>query len=157
MHIYLFQHNPRFILVRSNSFSDIFKLSASALHRLVRIRSFPTASISRRYSVETMAAKYQTQVKELVSANPVMVFSKSWCPYCRQAKQTLDNENVEHTDLELDQIDVGDAIQSAIYELTSQRTVPAIFIGGNFVGGNSDLQALKRNGQLKALLQQAFP
>ncbi|KAK9489736.1 thioredoxin-like protein [Lipomyces doorenjongii] len=104
-----------------------------------------------------MAAKYQTQVKELVSANRVMVFSKSWCPYCRQAKQTLDNEDVEHTDLELDQIDVGDAIQSAIYELTSQRTVPAIFIGGNFVGGNSDLQALKRNGQLKALLQQAFP
>ncbi|KAK9372307.1 thioredoxin-like protein [Lipomyces chichibuensis] len=104
-----------------------------------------------------MAAKYQTQVKELVSANPVVVFSKSWCPYCRQAKQTLDNEDVEHTDLELDQIDVGDAIQSAIYELTSQRTVPAIFIGGNFVGGNSDLQALKRNGQLKALLQQAFP
>ncbi|KAK9385993.1 thioredoxin-like protein [Lipomyces mesembrius] len=104
-----------------------------------------------------MAAKYQTQVKELVSANPVLVFSKSWCPYCRQAKQTLDNEDVEHTDFELDQIDVGDAIQSAIYELTSQRTVPAIFIGGNFVGGNSDLQTLKRNGQLKALLQQAFP
>ncbi|KAK9323273.1 thioredoxin-like protein [Lipomyces orientalis] len=104
-----------------------------------------------------MSSKYQVQVKELVSANPVMVFSKSWCPYCRQAKQTFDKENVEHTDLELDQIDIGDAIQSAIYELTSQRTVPAIFIGGKFVGGNSDLQTLKRNGQLKTLLKEAFP
>ncbi|KAK9367350.1 thioredoxin-like protein [Lipomyces kononenkoae] len=104
-----------------------------------------------------MASQYQTQVKELVSGNPVIVFSKSWCPYCRQAKQTLDNEEVEHTDLELDQIDIGDAIQKAIYELTSQRTVPAIFIGGKFIGGNSDLQTLKRNGQLKELLKQAFP
>ncbi|KAK9380063.1 thioredoxin-like protein [Kockiozyma suomiensis] len=101
-------------------------------------------------------SKYQEQVKELVAGNPVIVFSKSWCPYCRQAKTTLDGENVEHKDLELDQIDTGDAIQSAIAELTAQRTVPAIFIGGKFIGGNSDLQALKRNGRLKVLLKEAL-
>ncbi|KAK9459517.1 thioredoxin-like protein [Lipomyces oligophaga] len=102
-------------------------------------------------------SKFQEEVKTLVAENPVMVFSKSYCPYCRAAKSTLDGEKVQHTDLELDEIDTGSAIQSAIYELTSQRTVPAIFIGGKFIGGNSDLQTLKRNGRLAAMLKEAVP
>ncbi|KAK9465404.1 thioredoxin-like protein [Lipomyces arxii] len=103
-----------------------------------------------------MVSQYASEVQELVSANAIMVFSKSWCPYCKMAKSTLDKESVEHTDLELDQIETGEDIQRAIYELTNQRTVPAIFIGGKFVGGNSDLQMLKKNGELKNLIKAAF-
>ncbi|KAK9455728.1 thioredoxin-like protein [Dipodascopsis uninucleata] len=94
-------------------------------------------------------SKYQEEVKSLVESNTVMVFSKS---YCKHAKATLDAEGVKHTDIELDEVDGGSAIQNAIYEITGQRTVPAIFIGGKFVGGNSDLQALKQRGELKPLL-----
>ena len=49
--------------------------------------------------------------------------------------------------------DDGAAIQDALEELTSQRTVPNIFIGKKFIGGNSDLQAKKT--ELPSLLKAA--
>lgn len=47
----------------------------------------------------------------------------------------------------------GSDIQAALAELTSQRTVPNIFINQKHIGGNSDLQAKK--GQLPGLLKEA--
>ena len=49
-------------------------------------------------------------------------------------------------------VDDGDQIQSYLTEKTGQRTVPNIFIQQKHVGGNSDLQTLKRNGELKKRL-----
>lgn len=45
----------------------------------------------------------------------------------------------------------GSAIQTALQEISGQRTVPNIYIGQKHIGGNSDLQALQK--QLPALLQ----
>lgn len=49
--------------------------------------------------------------------------------------------------------DDGAAIQDALAEITSQRTVPNIFISQKHIGGNSDLQAQK--AQLPDLLKEA--
>lgn len=46
----------------------------------------------------------------------------------------------------------GAAIQSALAEISSQRTVPNIFINKKHIGGNSDLQGKK---DLKDLLKEA--
>lgn len=50
-------------------------------------------------------------------------------------------------------IDDGAAIQDALEEMTSQRSVPNVFIKQQHIGGNSDLQAKK--GQLDGLLKDA--
>ena len=47
--------------------------------------------------------------------------------------------------------DDGAAIQNALEEISSQRTVPNIFIGQEHIGGNSELQAKK--GELADLLK----
>lgn len=49
--------------------------------------------------------------------------------------------------------DDGPAIQDALEELTSQRSVPNIFINKKHIGGNSDLQA--RKADLPGLLKEA--
>ena len=49
--------------------------------------------------------------------------------------------------------DDGAAIQDALAEITSQRSVPNIFIAQKHIGGNSDLQAQK--AQLPDLLKEA--
>jgi glutaredoxin 3 len=49
--------------------------------------------------------------------------------------------------------DEGSDYQAALAAITTQRTVPNIFIGGEHIGGNSDLQGKK--GQLKTLLKDA--
>lgn len=50
-------------------------------------------------------------------------------------------------------IDDGAAIQDALEEITSQRSVPNIFINKEHIGGNSDLQA--RKNELPQLLKDA--
>ena len=81
------------------------------------------------------------------------MFSKSYCPYCRATKQLLSSQGVKAYVIELDEVNDGDEIQSALADITGQRTVPNVFIGHKHIGGNSDLQALK--SELPKLLKDA--
>ncbi|KAJ5084500.1 hypothetical protein NUU61_009079 [Penicillium alfredii] len=98
-------------------------------------------------------AAAKTKAQTLINENGVVVFSKSYCPYCNATKQLLNELGAKYTALELDQVDDGSAIQSALQEISSQRTVPNVFISQKHIGGNSDLQAKKRD--LPALLKEA--
>ncbi|GJC87135.1 glutaredoxin [Colletotrichum liriopes] len=109
---------------------------------------------SAQTSPANMAATKQ-KVQQLIDDNKVVVFSKSYCPYCRQTKSVLDELNTDYTVLELDQIDDGSAIQDALQEITGQRTVPNSFIAQKHIGGNSDLQGLLKGDKLKNLLKEA--
>ncbi|KUI57341.1 Glutaredoxin [Cytospora mali] len=92
------------------------------------------------------------KAKTLIEENPVMVFSKSYCPYCQASKKTLDKTGVKYTAYELDRESDGSDIQDALEKISSQRTVPNIFIGKEHIGGNSDLSALGSD-KLKSKLQ----
>ncbi|KAJ6079740.1 hypothetical protein PENARI_c001G02095 [Penicillium arizonense] len=96
------------------------------------------------------AAKNRAQ--QLINDNAVVVFSKSYCPYCDSSKKLLDGLSAKYTTLELDLEEEGSAIQAALAEISGQRTVPNIFIKQKHIGGNSDLQA---KSDLKELLQEA--
>ncbi|KAI6365546.1 hypothetical protein MCOR25_005320 [Pyricularia grisea] len=92
------------------------------------------------------AAKQKAQ--KLIDENAVMVFSKSYCPYCTATKTKLKGMGAKYNVLELDQIDDGSAIQDALEKITGQRSVPNIFIGQKHIGGNSDFQALDNSESL---------
>ena len=47
----------------------------------------------------------------------------------------------------------GADMQSALAQLTNQRTVPNVFIGGKHVGGNDVTQGLHRDGKLMPMLK----
>ena len=88
-----------------------------------------------------------------------MVFSKSYCPYCNNAKRILDGLDAKYKAVELNQEDDGDDIQNALQKMTGQRTVPNIFIGQQHIGGNSDLESVVKNGKdgkkIEQLLKEA--
>lgn len=54
--------------------------------------------------------------------------------------------------IELDKLDNGSEIQSALLDITGQRTVPNVFIKGKHLGGNDVTQAAAKNGKLKEML-----
>ncbi|KAJ5328232.1 hypothetical protein N7541_001631 [Penicillium brevicompactum] len=95
-----------------------------------------------------------TRAQGLIQDNAVVVFSKSYCPYCHSSKKLLKDLNAKFTVFELDQEEGGSAIQDALAEISGQRTVPNIFISQKHIGGNSDLQA-KSEDDLKELLKAA--
>ncbi|KAL4919292.1 thioredoxin-like protein [Aspergillus aurantiobrunneus] len=97
------------------------------------------------------AAKVKAQ--SIIDENGVVVFSKSYCPYCKASKDLLTGLGAKYYALELDQAEGGSEIQDALQELSGQRTVPNIYIAQKHIGGNSDLQDIKAD--LPALLKDA--
>ncbi|KAM0354316.1 hypothetical protein ACHAPU_001360 [Fusarium lateritium] len=93
------------------------------------------------------------KVQTLIDNNSVVVFSKSYCPYCTQTKKTLDDLNTEYELLELDQESDGSALQDALEQISGQRTVPNVYIKQKHIGGNSDIQSLKSGKKLADLLR----
>ncbi|KAI8353225.1 glutaredoxin [Blakeslea trispora] len=94
-------------------------------------------------------------VKRTIADNKVMVFSKSYCPFCIGAKDLLDDLNVTYKAIELNDHQDGEAIQQALAELTQQKTVPNIFIAQRHVGGSDALKAAHQSGQLTQWLKEA--
>jgi glutaredoxin 3 len=82
----------------------------------------------------------------------VVVFSKTYCPYCTATKQLFSGMNIDAKVIELDKLDNGSEIQSALLDITGQRTVPNVFIKGKHLGGNDVTQAAAKNGKLKEML-----
>lgn len=56
--------------------------------------------------------------------------------------------------LQLDQRSDGDSLQDYLLELTGGRSVPRVFVDGQFIGGGDDTARLAANGELKSLLAQ---
>ncbi|KAI5341193.1 PREDICTED: glutaredoxin [Prunus dulcis] len=96
-----------------------------------------------------------TKAKEIVSSNSVVVFSKTYCPYCVSVKQLLTQLGAKFKAIELDTESDGAQIQSALGEWSGQRTVPNVFIGGNHIGGCDTTTALHKEGKLVPLLAEA--
>ncbi|GMY13335.1 glutaredoxin [Fagus crenata] len=95
------------------------------------------------------------KTKEIVSSNPVVVFSKTYCPFCVNVKQLLTQLGATFKAIELDTETDGSDVQSALKEWTGQKTVPNVFIGGNHIGGCDTTTALHKEGKLVPLLTQA--
>ncbi|KAJ1566838.1 thioredoxin reductase, partial [Cladochytrium tenue] len=99
-----------------------------------------------------MAAAAKDVAESAVAAGGVVIFSKSYCPYCRKAKGLFDSLGVPFAALELDVRPDGGAIQNYLQTKTGQRTVPNIFVNGQHVGGCDSVHDLHARGELKKLL-----
>ncbi|KAI9024489.1 Alg9-like mannosyltransferase family-domain-containing protein [Phycomyces nitens] len=88
-----------------------------------------------------------------IQHSSVLIYSKSYCPYCKRAKEIL-NKYCPHQYqvVELDLRKDGRELQAALIERTGRRTVPAIFMNGKIIGGSDDLAALDNQGVLGSQL-----
>ena len=80
------------------------------------------------------------------------MYSGDPCPYCGAAKALLKSKNVE-----IEEFDIWkDAARAKemLQRTNGKRTIPQMFIGEHYVGGNDDLQALNRSGELDKLLSE---
>ena len=69
-----------------------------------------------------------------IAENKVTVWSKTYCPFCTRVKGLFEEMGVEAFVVELDRLHEEAEIQDALAEMTGQRTVPNVFIGGAHVG-----------------------
>ena len=112
----------------------------------VHARAFP------RGCARALGTAAQTLIRDSVEQSEVVLFCKTTCPFCLRSKQTLASMSVPYEALELDTMDQGADIQAELLTMTGQRTVPNIFVKGEHLGGNDDLQEAAQSGRLAELL-----
>lgn len=99
-----------------------------------------------------MSAALANTIRQRITASTVVIYSKTYCPYCTMAKEVFDKMSQVYDVVELDQMAEGDQIQSALKEITGIRTVPQVFVKGNCIGGGTDTQNLYKSGKLQNML-----
>jgi glutaredoxin 3 len=94
-------------------------------------------------------------VDQLINNNKVVIFSKTYCPYCTKAKKIIGKylSGAKVVIVELDQRPDGGALQDYLGQLTGARSVPRVFIGAQCIGGGDDTAMLDSSGKLEVMLK----
>ena len=79
----------------------------------------------------------------------VTIYTTSWCPYCRAAKDLLTNKGVAFEEIDVERTP---GARSEMVARSGRTSVPQIFAGERHLGGCDDLYALDGAGKLDALL-----
>lgn len=98
-------------------------------------------------------ASTKKSIEDFISSSPVAMYSFTTCPFCRKAKDFLEDQNIAYSTIELDLLggNTGNEIRAELGKITRRTSVPSIFIGGAYIGGCNDgdpgLLPLARDGE----------
>lgn len=79
----------------------------------------------------------------------VLIYTKSYCPYCDRAKALLNRKGASYEEIS---VEGDEKIYTELKQKTGLMTVPQIFINDELIGGYTDLAALDQKGLLDAKL-----
>lgn len=69
----------------------------------------------------------------------IAIYTLDFCPYCDEAKNILDDFNLEYEEIPVEK---KSHLRDLLHEVTSQKTLPQIFVEEEFIGGCDDLKRL---------------
>ena len=80
----------------------------------------------------------------------VVIYTGQRCAHCDWAKALLKRKNIGFTEYNIAKDEVKR--EEMFKKSNGAKTIPQIFIGKYHVGGNTELQALEKEGKLNLLL-----
>ncbi|SDH44409.1 cysteine synthase A [Pseudomonas benzenivorans] len=89
---------------------------------------------------------------------PLVMFALAWCEFCWSARKLFNALGLAYRSIDLDSVeyqqdDLGGRLRAALRQRTGLRTIPQIFIGGELIGGCSELFGAYADGRLETLLR----
>jgi cysteine synthase A len=90
---------------------------------------------------------------------PVVMFSHEWCEFCWSVRKMFAKYEIPYRTIDLDSVEYqvdnkGGKIRAALRERTTSKTIPQIFIGGQFIGGATELFDAAKDGTMQKLLEE---
>ncbi|MFT3736940.1 MAG: cysteine synthase A [Rhodocyclaceae bacterium] len=87
----------------------------------------------------------------------VVLFALEWCEFCWSVRKLFDRYGIPYRSVDLDSVayqagDRGGRLRAALREHTGWNTLPQIFVGGQFVGGATDVFDACIEGKLQQWL-----
>jgi cysteine synthase A len=91
---------------------------------------------------------------------PVVMFALEWCEFCWSVRKVFARYGIPYRSVDLDSVtyqqdDLGGKIRAVLKERTGWNTLPQIFVGGEFVGGCTDVFDEIREGTMFERLAEA--
>ncbi len=121
----------------------------------------PSPAPAEKPSVpETVDAAAAAFVADAIgdAREPVVLFALEWCEFCWSLRRLFARLGIPFRSIDLDSVDfqrddLGGRIRTALAARTGVKTIPQLFVGGEFVGGCTDTLDAWRNGRLQAMLE----
>jgi len=90
---------------------------------------------------------------------PLVLFALEWCEFSWSLRKLFSQCAVPYRSIDLDSTafqrdDRGGQIRAVLHALTGSRTIPQVFVGGQFIGGCSETMSAFKDGRLQGLLGQ---
>jgi cysteine synthase A len=94
------------------------------------------------------------------ASDPVVMFALEWCEFCWSVRKFFAKTGIPYRSVDLDSVeyqegDRGGKIRAALCARTAMPTIPQIFVGGEFVGGCTEVFDTFKQGKLQQLLAQS--
>jgi cysteine synthase A len=91
--------------------------------------------------------------------NPVVMLSHEWCEFCWSVRKMFAEYEIPYRSIDLDSVayqegNKGGRIRAAILETTGLKTIPQIYIGGQHIGGATELFDACNDGTMARLLEE---
>jgi len=88
----------------------------------------------------------------------VVLFALEWCEFCWSVRKMFAQYGIPYRAIDLDSVeyqadDKGGKIRAALYQQINSKTIPQIYIGGQHIGGATDLFDACKDGSMQQLLQ----
>jgi cysteine synthase A len=88
---------------------------------------------------------------------PVVMFALEWCEFCWAVRKLFAQCRIPYRSIDLDSTayqrdDRGGQIRAVLRERSGSKTIPQIFVGGEFIGGAGETFDAFKNGRLQDLL-----
>jgi cysteine synthase A len=89
---------------------------------------------------------------------PVAMFALEWCEFCWSVRKLFARLGIPYQSVDLDSVtyqegDRGGKIRAVLKDLTSEPTIPQIFVGGKHIGGCTEVFDAYNDGELQKLLE----
>ena len=90
--------------------------------------------------------------------NAVVLFALEWCEFCWSVRKMFARYEIPFRAIELDTVEYqkdnrGGKIRAALRDTIHSETIPQIFIGGEYIGGATELFDACRAGDMQELLE----
>jgi glutaredoxin 3 len=110
------------------------KLSSFTQSYLSGFKQFVAEQVAGDFDVDAV----DQTIEQEVSRGGVLMYSFTSCPFCKKAKELLDEKGASYTVVELDELADGAARRARLGARTGRTSVPAVFISGDYIGGLND-------------------
>jgi len=117
----------------------------------------PAAAAPVAADVEAVAFVEQVLADK---SQPVVLFALEWCEFCWSARRLFSQLGVEYRSVDIDSAamqdkDWGARVRAAVSAKSGMITIPQIFVGGELIGGCSELFDAFKSGALQKKLKAA--